>query len=471
MLRNYSVATFNWLVAIAFVSASINNIAIRNESFGLYLAVYPFVILSMVFLPSPFVVIREMKWFDWFAVAFTALVLVSAALHPNSKSVTYVGLYGLTFIFMAILLRNAISVFGWRDFLQRSNAIGCGALSVIAVAEFFSRYIFGINPLLRLPFINPPVAVCGFDIPRSYGLSVEPTYVAWYLITLGVVAIWYVWNRSLAWVVRIAFAVLLVLATVLTWSTSALVACLASAIGVFAYVILFDRSHLLFWWRNIISVGGGWLAILVVVTAVILITIPGLSLVPCLDYVGMKPISQALYGYRDMETQILAQKEVLTSRQSAAEQTGDEIEVARVQSALDATENSLAQIRGEDGAENSMSRYQIWKRDISKAIEKPFLGWGPGYNSSIGTSSSLNFYIAAFLESGIVGAGFLGLFLLSVGIHIVLSNLKGKYIFLFAYMAGLVHMTTQTRFFFPFVWLLLALFWLENKRQAVEPAS
>jgi len=213
------------------------------------------------------------------------------------------------------------------------------------------------------------------------------------------------------------------------------------------------------------------LAILVVVTAVILITIPGLSLVPCLDYVGMKPISQALYGYRDMETQILAQKEVLTSRQSAAEQTGDEIEVARVQSALDATENSLAQIRGEDGAENSMSRYQIWKRDISKAIEKPFLGWGPGYNSSIGTSSSLNFYIAAFLESGIVGAGFLGLFLLSVGIHIVLSNLKGKYIFLFAYMAGLVHMTTQTRFFFPFVWLLLALFWLENKRQAVEPAS
>jgi O-antigen ligase len=182
----------------------------------------------------------------------------------------------------------------------------------------------------------------------------------------------------------------------------------------------------------------------------------------------MKPISQAIYGYRDMETQILAQKEVLTNRQSAAEQAGDETEVLRVQAALDATENSLTQIHSENGAENSMSRYQIWKRDISKAIEKPFLGWGPGYNSSTGTSSSLNVYIAVFLESGIVGAGSLGLFLLFVGIHIARSTFPSKYVFLFAYAAGLIHMTTQTRFFFPFVWLLLALFWLENKRHATE---
>lgn len=403
-----------------------------------------------------------MRWFDQFAIAFFGLTLLSSIINPNSKTATYLSLYAFAIIFMAIVLRNAVALFGWRDFLQKANVAGCISLSLVAIVEFFSRGMFGINPFGWLPFVNPPLAVCGFDVPRSYALSVEPTYLAWYLSTLGTVAIWYVWQLRVAYTLKLACAFAVTLALITTWSTSAMVSIPAAASLTLIYVAIFDRQKIVRWWSRAAAFFTSCAIIFVALCVILFATISSSSLEPCLNYVGMKPVAQALYGDRDIVKQIKKQHDILVARRMTAVSSGDTSELARIDAALAATNNSLAQLADHAHVENSLSRFQIWKRDLAKAIERPWFGWGPGYNSAQGNSSSLNFFIAVFLENGALALMSLVLFLLFVALHIARSAAPSKYVFLFAYAAGCLHMLTQTRFFFPYVWLLMGLFWLED---------
>jgi hypothetical protein len=450
------LAAFNWSVAAAFVIASVTNLSIRSESFGLYLAAYPLMILSMAFLPSSFADPRGAKSFDGFSIAFVLLTMISAFLHPNTKSATYVALYLFSVVFLGVLLRNALALFGWRDFIHRTNALGCGIISLIAIAEFLSRYFDGTNPLGWLPFVNAPLAVCGLDVPRSYALSVEPTYLAWYLSTLGTIAIWYVWASGAARPAKLLYTFLLAMALTLTWSTSAMIAIPCAAVAVALYMLLFDRLR----FAPSFTVNAVIIAVAVAVT--LAVTLSSSSLAPCLNYVGMKPLSQALYGERDVFEEVKAQRDALLMRQKLALASGDQSEMARINAALAATNNSLAQLETDE--QNALSRYQIWERDLSKSLEHLWFGWGPGYNSASGNSSSLNLFVAVLLENGALALMALTLFLLSVALHIARSAVPAKYVFLFAYFAGCLHLMTQTRFFFPYVWLLIGLFWMEERR-------
>ena len=88
-----------------------------------------------------------------------------------------------------------------------------------------------------------------------------------------------------------------------------------------------------------------------------------------------------------------------------------------------------------------------------------FFGEGLGYKSSIGQSSSLNWYLFLWEEAGLITLLPLLLFFFMTIILILDSNLDCKMPILFGIIAGMVHFLFISTFHNPPIWILLAIFY------------
>jgi len=451
---------FNLLVTLALAFSVATNPYFISPSIGVYLLPYPFLLLFVVTYCDWRAVLRYVEPIDWLAVGFVAVTTFAVIVHPNRKSTTYIALYSYSAIFMAVLLRNAIGLWGARRFLQDMNLLGVMMISALAGFEFCWRSLAGRSPISFLPLANPPLSICGYSIPRVYAFSVEPTYLAWYFTTLGTLAIWHLWRMPyFTQSTKYTASAIFVFANIVTWSISGL-ACLVIAGGaILFYMAIFDRSTLasyLSFSPEIIKRGA--------VVAVFAIT-PLLGLAKdmpsCLDYAGLKVFRTfsditAQQRLAEMEAHLAQTRVELTK----ATPTGKTAIYAVQESLL----NSIEQL-DTTNPKAGMSRFQIWKHDLSLAFQKPLLGWGPGYNSSIGSDSSLNIFLFIFMEQGIIAAALFLMFMLSIAWRMLRSGSPSRYVYLLAYGAGSLHLLTQTKHFHAHLWLVVGLFWMDYVKQ------
>ncbi|OZQ66055.1 hypothetical protein CA600_12410 [Paenibacillus sp. VTT E-133280] len=106
---------------------------------------------------------------------------------------------------------------------------------------------------------------------------------------------------------------------------------------------------------------------------------------------------------------------------------------------------------------SSQSRLTRWDLAFDLIQQKPMLGWGPGYMSSVIGTGSTSLYLDTAISYGLLG---ITLSLLVFGIYLVrIFRINGnkRYLFLFSFIVAMIHYTVISAIWFPWIWTLFAL--------------
>jgi hypothetical protein len=113
-----------------------------------------------------------------------------------------------------------------------------------------------------------------------------------------------------------------------------------------------------------------------------------------------------------------------------------------------------------ENVSSSQSRLNSWVSIYEQYLLKGnyFFGNGTGYTTgSQGDGGSLNWYLTVLFENGISGIIILLLIFIIVIITLIKKNSFVKYGFLISFFSIVIHLFTQTGFYFPYLWLHLVL--------------
>ena len=117
-----------------------------------------------------------------------------------------------------------------------------------------------------------------------------------------------------------------------------------------------------------------------------------------------------------------------------------------------------------DGIRSSEHRLDRWEEGSEIALDRPFLGYGPRYFSGQGQISPLNWYLMLLVEGGFLSLVFIILFLLLVMWEIIRFRHPSRMPILVGFLAGAGHLLVISTFQHPFLWMLIAIFFVLKAR-------
>jgi O-antigen ligase len=331
---------------------------------------------------------------DILAAIVPVFIVVTALIHPRGASLNYVAAYtyvfGVGYMGVKVAMYNVISI---RHIL---NWVLIGALvtALGSITEFVIEYGVGFDLGPYLFRHKQADALFGGLFLRSMAFSTEPAILAFFLETLGLIAVGTMMRREWPLPYKIVGIGVIVFGWVLTFSAAS-VAALGIG-GLVALSIKWVRAH---------SLHRRLLPFLIVPLAII-----GGILV--LDFAR-----HTLLG--DIIVKITLQT---------------------------------------DGSGSANLRMQRWMEGLRKISERPLVGEGPGTAAARGEISNLSWYIFLAVEAGIFSAITVLVFIASKTFRIVNSSVPTKYWFLAGSIAGSVHLAVISTFFHPFIWCLFSIF-------------
>lgn len=333
---------------------------------------------------------------DLLLVIFMISISFSAMINPNSHSMNYIFAY--TYIFIIYLFFKLIySTSNIKiDNILKANAIAILFVALFVIFEFVLNYFSIIDIQALLPRTRDVTATyLGGTYRRAYGFSTEPTIVAFYFNTLGPIGLWYWFNRIKGKnITKLFITIVYLLAILLTFSPT--VVFLLLSIVIVALYNIISKNRI-----NISHVKKFFLVTFAIVITITIINSQG-------------QISRHFEPYK---TKILLQQH---------DQPG--------------------------------SRINRWQTDIERLIEAPIFGIGVGGLSTEGRGSSVNWYLFLALEGGTVSLAIILVFLAITFFRITKSKLLFKNYVLVGYLAGTMHLSVISTFYYTFLWLLLIIF-------------
>ncbi len=120
--------------------------------------------------------------------------------------------------------------------------------------------------------------------------------------------------------------------------------------------------------------------------------------------------------------------------------------------------NMLSKISMADGTGSGAQRADRWLFTLSLFCDadNPLIGYGTGYMSG-NHDTSYSWLFSVLVENGILGFMIILMTVFFTLVRISLITSKIKYGFYISLISVFVHLTTQTGFYLPFLWLILVL--------------
>lgn len=348
---------------------------------------------------------------DLFILFGILAISISGILNPNIKTMNYLKAYfyifGIGYFVLKFLLYKNIS-------LNRLFIVNLAAVlfvAVFAIAEVASSYFFRFDLQTVIPRPIPAGALY-HTVLRAYGFASEPGTLAFYFNTLGILALWKLWNyKTIHIIIKYILTILMVAGWVCTFSAGGFAFMSLSLVIVFIIrscdnavtkkrnLTTYNSATLNYSIRNYKSA----LNKLVILVSIILVT-----------FIIIEHYKFAKYA--------------------------------------------VDPIIGKITLRSGQIRISHWHYALSVMFDNPFFGKGIGYLSSIGRGSSHNWYLFLALEAGFIAAACFVLFLVFTFIRIVKSRIPQKYWFMTGFLAAALGFTTFSAIHDPFPWILIALF-------------
>ena len=329
---------------------------------------------------------------DWLVILGLTFIVAASVINPNSSSINYVVAYFFIFGACYLFLKLSITQFCDLKTILKTNYYAVLILSIYVTISFFLFELADVNIDALLPRSKDPNATF-MGIKRSYGFTTEPSPLALYFNTLGVLALWY------------QFYYLGKTFNVKTIASTGLVA--------FAWLTTFS---------------GAGIPLLII--SFFLMSILSLVLTAS-NSLNPKNCTRLFFAASGLLLLIFFSP-------SGADfflQLFDKIALS---------------------SDSSPGRLGRWQGDFQRVIQSPIIGNGPGMASEAGRGSSINWYLFLALEAGIFPPLFFAAFIFFSIIRTISSNIGGKYLLASGVLAGGGHFLAIATFWHPFLWTLIA---------------
>jgi O-antigen ligase len=184
---------YNGLLVLLYIFfASWTNAFALNDWAPIYIII---LFASFIFaLPIAILKEKELKLIyrseDLFLIMFFFVILFFAFLNPTPKSLNYIAAYFITIFINYFFIRNYILQKLDLKHVLKVNVLGVFFVSLFCNLEFLLSFVYGIYIQDFIPRTMIANADYMLGIRRVYAFSEEPTYLAWYFETLGLIAIW-----------------------------------------------------------------------------------------------------------------------------------------------------------------------------------------------------------------------------------------------------------------------------------------
>lgn len=347
--------------------------------------------------------ISPYKQDDIWILLFLLMYILAAQINPNGSSFAYISVYLFVLIGLFLVMKGALFTF-----LESRQIYAANLCGVAFVGAFLSiNFILNTNGIVDLqgmiPRLRDTTASYAGIFIRGYGFSTEPGIVAYYLNTLGPLALWYLWSGTVInKITKLIITSLIIFGWVVTFSAGGVFALLLSLVLSMSF-LKYRRKEIRFKYTNLLN------SILIIAIFVV-----GIS------YLQQSDIDRFL---RPIYMKLTFSEELNT-------------------------------------ATNRIERYEA---GYSIIMEKPLLGNGPGYFSSINESSTVNWYLMVIAEGGLLTIIPIIMFLSFVLYRIIKFQHSSRFAVLVGFIAACVHLaiTTTSGYLHPFIWLLLAIFYAQ----------
>ncbi len=238
----------NFLVLLYIFFASWTNAFAINDWLPVYIVV---LFLSFISVQFKKVLMSNKIKFNYYVedfllIFFFIFILLFALLFPTSKSLNYIAAYFIAIFINYFFIRNYIFQNLKLYQVLNANIFGVFFVSLFCNLEFFLSSFKNIYIQDFIPRTMIADADYLIGIRRVYGFSEEPTYLAWYLETLGLIAIWSVIVNSKNKYFRYLFISSVIITFITTFSASGIGTLFLSFIIVFIFRIKKNIKNIVF---------------------------------------------------------------------------------------------------------------------------------------------------------------------------------------------------------------------------------
>lgn len=341
---------------------------------------------------------------DLSIVLLIIYICIISLFNFNSKTLIYLFTYsyilgGLYFIMKCVLL-NKVS----GNKLLKINYYGVYITLHYILIEFISLNFFGINIQNFMLRNRKNTATFLGKFTRAYGFSTEPGVIAYYLTTLGMLALFYIFYISnFSWKKKLYLSLVFILGEFFIYSTTGIFAIL---IGIFiCFFVKFKISKKRYLNKLIKNM-------MIILFLVILI------------FYNVDLLSEYLLPIF----------------------------------------NKISKI-SEIGS--GSKRIERWKEAIAIIQNNPITGIGLGAFSSRGEGSPISWYLFMAAETGIFSLVFLFIFYLSKFLLLVRSEIKGSGFMIVGLVGGIIHLAVISTFQYPYIFLYIIIIetYLKNQKE------
>ncbi len=375
------------------------------------------VVFIIAFLNGKKNLSRAYKPEDFLVILCFIGVCLSGLLNPNGKTVNYVIAYFAVFIIGYLLLKGIVAQnINWQTLLK-INTIALIFVALFTIFEFLIEFLTGFDIQTFIPRENPARATYLLRFPRAYGFAHEPTILAFYFNTLGLIGLWKLWYwNSIGRVfhrywLKIPLTLIAIFAWLSTFSAAGFVFLPCS-------IILANCLKKRHNFSRTISPRLIFLVVLSIVIVTILFSIVSLN--------------------------IFQSREIINEY----------------------TDPLLTKVTLQDDKHVNI-RVTAWITSLDNIRRSLVFGIGVGHQSDSGLNSSFNWYLFLMLEGGLISFLPIAVFLCISFLRIAMSNVQGKLWFMTGFLAGAMHLLVIATFYHPFLWILLILFSTCNEQKKI----
>jgi len=352
--------------------------------------------------------IKPYSEIDYLVPIFFIVFLISAIINQNESTQNYLIAYFFVFFVLYLFLKSALYSCSTSRQIYIANAWGIVFVGIFLSVNFILTTTGIINLQDMMPRIKDASATYNQTLIRGYGFSTEPGVVAFYLNTLGPIALWFIWSETkLPTIIKSLLVSFVFLGWLVTFSAAGFIFLLLSVIVTLVVLKIWANRAVIKKTSRKIKVS---------------IALSAFSLIVLISWASAQPIVQNFLYPIFLK--------------------------------LSLSENSSS----------AGHRVQRWSESLSMLFDKPFFGYGPRYFSAEGQSSALNWFLMLIIEGGFISFFIMSLFLFLVMVRMLKWAHPARTPFLIGFFAGCAHLTITSVFFHPFLWLLIAIFFVQRAK-------
>lgn len=325
-------------------------------------------------------------------------IILSGIVAPNSKTFNYILGYFFIFFILYLFMKGAFLNYLKYQSILNANSVAVIFVSLFCIVDLLGWAIAGLDIQSYIPRAQEARATISI-FRRSYGFATEPTILAFYFNTLGILGIWNILaNCNL----RIGTKAVATTVFGLAWIST------FSAAGIGGAVMAFLISSVLFKLRR--------------------------------------------WKIKEPTIRNLVKRGLILGLLLTAIITD-----ARYWNVIPGIVSKLT-----FESHSAVVRLERWQQGLSDIENNPLFGSGIGATSAKGEVSNINWYIFLTQEAGVVASIPIFLFLFIVIMRIYLSEVPGRNWYMISALSGIFHLFAISTFFHPFLWTHFAIFFVAD---------